>query len=97
VTLLGFLILLVIAALAGIVAQAIAGFSRGGLLAAIAVGFVGAYLGSWLATTFSLPEIFVITVDGQPFPVVWAVVGGALFAALLSLFFGGPRRRVIRR
>mgnify|MGYP005615891637 CR=1 FL=1 len=38
-----------------------------------------------------------ITVDGQPFPVVWAIVGGALFAALLSLLFGGQYRRARRR
>ena len=37
-----FLILLLVAAICGAVAQAIAGFSRGGLLVAIAVGFIGA-------------------------------------------------------
>ena len=36
---------LLIAAIAGAIGQAIVGFSRGGCLAAIAVGFIGAYLG----------------------------------------------------
>jgi uncharacterized membrane protein YeaQ/YmgE (transglycosylase-associated protein family) len=95
-SLLGFLILLVIAALAGAVAQAIAGFSRGGCLASIGIGFIGAWIGMWLAQTFHLPPLFVITVEGEPFPLVWAIIGGALFAALLSLFFG-PRYIYRRR
>ena len=40
-----FLVLLLVAGLCGAVAQAIAGFSRGGFLVAIAVGFIGALLG----------------------------------------------------
>jgi uncharacterized membrane protein YeaQ/YmgE (transglycosylase-associated protein family) len=97
-SLVGFLILLLVAAVVGVIAQALAGFSRGGLLAAIGVGFIGAYIGTWLAAQFGLPPIFTITIDGQPFPVVWAIIGGALFAALLSLLFGGYyRRRVVRR
>lgn len=97
-SLVGFLLLLLVAAVVGAIAQALAGFSRGGLLAAVGVGFIGAYLGTWLAQQFSLPPIFVLTIDGQPFPVVWAIIGGALFAALLSLLFGGTyRRRVVRR
>jgi uncharacterized membrane protein YeaQ/YmgE (transglycosylase-associated protein family) len=86
-----------VAAVVGAIAQALAGFSRGGLLAAIGVGFIGAVVGMWIANTFGLPPVFVLTIDGQPFPVVWAIVGGALFAALLSLLFGGQYRRTRRR
>jgi uncharacterized membrane protein YeaQ/YmgE (transglycosylase-associated protein family) len=95
-SLIGFLVLLLIAAITGAIGQAIAGFSRGGCLAAILLGFVGAYVGQWIATRFNLPMIFVINVDGQPFPVVWAIIGAALVAAVLSLFFGYRRTRVRR-
>ena len=44
-SLVGFLILLLVAAVAGLIAQALAGFSRGGLLAAIGVGFIGILVG----------------------------------------------------
>ena len=44
-TLFGFLILLAIAGIVGALGQAIAGFSRGGCLTSIAVGFIGALLG----------------------------------------------------
>jgi uncharacterized membrane protein YeaQ/YmgE (transglycosylase-associated protein family) len=55
-SLLGFLVLVVIAAICGAIGQAIVGFSRGGCLAAIAVGFIGAYLGWWIAGQFHLPS-----------------------------------------
>jgi uncharacterized membrane protein YeaQ/YmgE (transglycosylase-associated protein family) len=96
-SLFGFLVLLLIAAIAGAIGQALAGFSRGGCLVTIALGFVGAFVGQWIATYFNLPMFFVINIDGQPFPVVWAVIGAALVAALLSLFFGYRRTRRVRR
>lgn len=90
-TLVGFLVLLAIAAVAGALGQSIAGYSFGGCLGSILVGFVGAWIGVWLAGQLGLPEFFTLVVDGQPFPVVWAVIG----AALVSLIFGliGGRRR----
>lgn len=91
-SLMGFLILLVVAAFSGAIAQALAGFSRGGCLVSILVGFVGAYVGMWLAGQFNLPEFFIINIDGRPFPLVWSIIGGALFAAVLGLIFGRGRR-----
>lgn len=88
-TLVGFLVLLLIAAVAGALGQALSGYSIGGLLASIIIGFVGAWLGVWLAGQFGLPEFFSIVVEGKPFPVVWAVIG----AAIVSLFFGLIGRR----
>jgi len=95
-SLLGFIVLLIIAAIAGAIGQAIVGFSRGGCLASIAVGFIGAYLGWWLAQTFHLPSFLVINVDGQTFPFVWAIIGSAVLAGLLHLLFGfrRPYRRI---
>jgi uncharacterized membrane protein YeaQ/YmgE (transglycosylase-associated protein family) len=48
-SLIGFLILLVIAALAGTLGQSLAGYSVGGCLISAVVGFIGAYLGMWIA------------------------------------------------
>jgi len=93
----GFLVLLLIAAVTGGIGQALAGFSRGGCLVAIGLGFLGAWVGQWIASTFNLPTLLVINVDGQPFPVVWAIIGAALVAAVLSLFFGYRRTRRVRR
>ena len=90
-SLLGILILLVVAAIAGALGQAIAGYSHGGFLISIVVGLIGAVLGWWLAGVLGLPELFVINIDGQPFPLVWAIVGSALFALVAGLV---TRRRV---
>jgi uncharacterized membrane protein YeaQ/YmgE (transglycosylase-associated protein family) len=91
---LDFLILLLIAGLCGAVAQAIAGFSRGGLLVAIAVGFIGALIGMWLQGQTGLPEIFTVDVDGHKFPIIWSIIGGVLFAVIVSILTR-PARRVV--
>jgi uncharacterized membrane protein YeaQ/YmgE (transglycosylase-associated protein family) len=93
-TILEFLILLLVAGICGAVAQAIAGFSRGGFLVAIAVGFVGALLGMWLQRQTGLPEIFTLDVGGTRFPIVWSIIGGVLFAVIVGLLTA-PRRRVV--
>jgi uncharacterized membrane protein YeaQ/YmgE (transglycosylase-associated protein family) len=83
-TLLDFLLLLIIAGVCGAVGQAIGGYSRGGCLVSIALGFVGALLGTWLARILKLPELLAISIDTATFPVVWSIIGAALFVALLG-------------
>ena len=90
ITIPGLLLLLVIAAVCGAVGSAIGGGTRGGLLVAIVLGFIGALLGSWIARQMRLPEPLVLRAGGQAFPVLWSVIGSALFVALLHLF---SRRR----
>lgn len=85
-TILGFIVLLIVAAVVGSIGQAIAGYSPGGCLVSIVVGFIGAVIGVWLASVLHLPEIFVLNIEGQTFPVVWAIIGAALFAAILGVF-----------
>ncbi len=85
-TLLSFLILLLVAGICGSVGQAIAGFSRGGCLVSIALGFIGALLGMWLAGQLGLSEVFAVNIGGQTFPILWSIIGSALFVAVISLF-----------
>jgi len=84
-TLIGFLVLLLIAAICGGLGQALAGYNLGGCLMSIIVGFIGAYIGMWIAGKFNLPAIFEISVEGRPFPVVWAVIGSAIFTFIIAL------------
>lgn len=85
-TLLSFLVLLVVAGICGSIGQAIAGFSRGGCLASIALGFIGALLGMWVAGALGLSEVFAVNIGGQTFPIIWSIIGSALFVAIISLF-----------
>ncbi len=90
-TLMSFLILLLIAAVCGALGQSIAGYSLGGCLVATAVGFIGALLGGWIARAFGLPQMLVVSVGGQPFPVVWSIIGATLFALVVGLISRGRR------
>jgi uncharacterized membrane protein YeaQ/YmgE (transglycosylase-associated protein family) len=90
ITIPGILLLILIAAVCGAIGRAIAGDVRGGLIVSIALGFIGALLGSWIAGLLKLPEPFVLRAAGQAFPVLWSVVGSALFVAVVHLF---SRRR----
>ena len=89
-TLASLLVLLLIAAVCGALGQAIAGYSLGGCLVSVGVGFVGAIVGMWLAGALGLPEFFVVDVGGHPFPIVWSILGSALFTLVIGLL---TRRR----
>jgi uncharacterized membrane protein YeaQ/YmgE (transglycosylase-associated protein family) len=94
-TLIGFLVLLLIAAICGAIGQSLAGYDLGGCLVSIIVGFIGAWIGLWVAGKMGLPRFFEISVEGKPFPVIWAVIGSALFTlvvALLRRAVGGRNR-----
>lgn len=90
-SLLGVLVLLAVAAVCGAIGQALVGYSVGSCLVSLIVGFIGALLGSWLARQLSLPDLFVVTVDGQPFPIVWAIIGSAITVLIISLLTGRNR------
>jgi uncharacterized membrane protein YeaQ/YmgE (transglycosylase-associated protein family) len=66
------------------------------LLVAIAVGFIGALLGVWLQRQTGLPEIFTIEVGGKAFPIIWSIIGGVLFAAVVGLLTRSSRYVVYR-
>ena len=84
----GILLLILIAAICGAIGSAIAGGTRGGILVSIVLGFIGALLGSWIAGQMKLPEPIVLHAGGQAFPVLWSVIGSAVFVAVLHLFSG---------
>lgn len=90
-TILDLIVLLIVAGVCGALGQAITGFSRGGCLVSIALGFVGAVLGVWIARRLGLPELFNLQIGTTTFPIVWSIIGSALFVALIALL---TRRRV---
>ena len=90
-----FLVLLLVAAIIGAIGEAIGGFSPGGLAMSIVVGFVGAYIGTWLRIHLHMPEFIPLKIDGDEISVVWSVIGAALFVLLLRLVMG-RRTYVVR-
>jgi uncharacterized membrane protein YeaQ/YmgE (transglycosylase-associated protein family) len=79
------LVWLLIAAICGAIAEALIGFSPGGLLASIAIGLVGAFIGRWLAAALGLPALLTLTFGDVRVELVWTILGAALFVGILSL------------
>jgi len=88
--LISFLFMLLIASIAGAIGAGLAGRRRTGCLASIALGFIGAIIGSYIAQKLALPLFFWLRCGSYKFPVIWAVFGAAIFVAFLNLF-SGPR------
>ncbi len=91
-TLGGFLVLILIAAICGAIGQTIAGFSRGGCLFSVVIGFMGAWSGLLIADLAGLPEFIPVMIQGKSFPIIWSIIGAAVLSGLASLIFS-PRHR----
>jgi uncharacterized membrane protein YeaQ/YmgE (transglycosylase-associated protein family) len=87
-TLTGVIVLLVIAGVCGAIGSSLAGYTHGGCLASIALGFIGAWLGTWIAGQAHLPMLYVLHVQHESFPVVWSILGAVIFAAVMSILTG---------
>jgi len=85
------IVLLIIAGICGAIGRAITGYSHGGCLVSIALGFIGALIGTWLARALHLPELFPVRIGATSFPIIWSIIGSAVFVAIISLL---SRRRV---
>jgi uncharacterized membrane protein YeaQ/YmgE (transglycosylase-associated protein family) len=84
-----FVASLIVAALCGLIGQALARYSMGGCVTSTLVGFVGAVIGTWIAGSVGLPEIFAINVAGRAFPILWSLIGSALFVVALAILTRG--------
>lgn len=85
-TAVGFLLLVLIGAICGFVAEMIVGFQPGGFIASVVVGFLGAMLGGWLARVLGLPSVLAVRVDGYSIELLWTVLGAILLLLVVSLF-----------
>jgi uncharacterized membrane protein YeaQ/YmgE (transglycosylase-associated protein family) len=87
-TISGLIVLILIAAVCGAIGRSIAGGTHGGCLVSIALGFIGALLGSAIARYLHLAEPLMLTVSGERFPILWSIIGAALFVALVHVISG---------
>ena len=87
-TILGLFILLLVASVCGSIGASLAGVSYRGCLTNIALGLIGAFIGSWLSRELGIGDIW------YPFgiPIIWSIVGSALFVAVIGLLTGSSRR-----
>jgi uncharacterized membrane protein YeaQ/YmgE (transglycosylase-associated protein family) len=87
-----WVILFLVAGICGAIGRAISGgYTAGDFLVSIALGFIGALVGVWLARELRLPELFSLRIGEVQFPLIWSIIGSALFVAVISLI-ARPRR-----
>jgi uncharacterized membrane protein YeaQ/YmgE (transglycosylase-associated protein family) len=80
------IILLFVAGVCGAIGRSIVGYSHSGCLVSIALGFIGALLGTWIAHALKLPILLDVRVGNEVFPVIWSIAGSAIFVAVISIF-----------
>jgi len=85
------IILLIVGGLIGVIGQKLVGYSHSGCMTSIAIGFIGALIGSWAVKQFGLPEIYVLKIAHTSLPIIWAIIGAAVLVALLGVL---KKRRV---
>lgn len=84
-TLVDLLVLLLVAGICGSLAQSLVGYTHGGCLTSIALGFIGALLGTWLASALGAGEFLAVQIGDRPFPIIWSIIGASLFVLVLHL------------
>jgi uncharacterized membrane protein YeaQ/YmgE (transglycosylase-associated protein family) len=90
------LLLLLVGAICGAVAEMIVGFSPGGFLASVAIGFLGAVIGTWLAGQIGLPSVLAVRIGGYTIEILWAILGAIILLLVISFFRRGYYRRPYR-
>lgn len=88
-SILGFIVLLMVAALCGSVGAALAGYSARGCLTSIVLGLIGAFIGTWLSRQLGIGDFLYY----HHIPIIWSIVGAAIFVAVVTLFTGNKRRK----
>ena len=87
-----FLLVALIAIVCGSLAQFTSGFSKGGLLVNIGVGFLGAMAGVVISRMLNAPTIYDLKYRMIDFPIIYSIIGCTLFLAAIG-FLIKPHRR----
>lgn len=74
---------LVIGAIVGWIGASITG-RKAGILASMAIGIVGALIGSWIATAFGSANTSYLSFTWAGF--FWSIIGAVVLSALLNVF-----------
>lgn len=88
-TVLEFVIFLLVGAICAAIARSILGV-RTGLLGAIVIGWLGAFVGTYIARKVGMPELFVLRIGTGVVPIVWTIVGSFVLVAIVGLLRRAP-------
>ncbi len=86
------LFILLVGIICGTIGQMTSGYTRGGWIVHIGLGWVGAAFGAYLSRVFNAPLIYNITVQKTEFPVIWSLIGSVFLVAGIG-FLVKPSRQ----
>lgn len=76
----------------GTLAQLTSGYSKGGWIVNLVVGFLGALAGILVSRSLNAPVIYDLAVGNTRFPIIYSVVGAVIFLAGIGLFIKPGQR-----
>lgn len=79
-----FIMVALIAIVCGSIAQLTSNYSRGGWIVNMGVAFVGAAAGVILSRQLNAPVIYDVKYRMVDFPIIYSLIGSALFVAALG-------------
>lgn len=79
-----FIMLVLVAIVCGSIAQLSSGYSRGGWIVNWGVAFFGALAGVVISRELNAPVIYDVKYRMVDFPIIYSIVGSALFVAALG-------------
>ncbi len=85
-TVIDFLLIAAVAVVCGTFGYLTGSYVRGGWFINVGAGLFGALAGVVIANSLPLPAVYVLKIKGVSFPLLWAVVGSAVFIAAAGLF-----------
>jgi uncharacterized membrane protein YeaQ/YmgE (transglycosylase-associated protein family) len=81
-----------VAIVCGTIAQLTSGYSKGGWIVNIAIGFFGALAGVLISRQLNAPVVYDLRVNTVTFPLIYSIIGAVFFVAALSLIVKPGRR-----
>jgi len=88
-TIIEFLVLLFVAAICGSIGSGLAGANRHGCFTNIILGFIGALIGTFLSRELGVRDFLYF----HRIPIIWSIVGSALFVWLIINVRGNSKRK----
>ena len=76
----------------GTFAQLTSGYSKGGWIVNLAVGFLGALAGVLVSRSLNAPVIYNLDINNTKFPIIYSVIGAVVLLAGIGLFIKPGRR-----
>ena len=81
-----FLLLILLGAMCGTIAELIFGWSWGGFVVSAAVGFIGTAIGDWLGPLTGFPSLLAFRIEGRTIDLFWSLLGATALLMMMSVY-----------